>query len=82
MIINKKIAISESGFIFNSSTGDSFTLNPIAVEIIEMIKNGLDLNEIRKNLLKEYDVQESVLEKSIDEFVLSMKEYKIIFDQE
>lgn len=82
MVINKKIAISESGFIFNSSTGDSFTLNPIAVEIIEMIKNGLDLNEIRKNLLKEYDVQESVLEKSLDEFVLSMKEHKIIFDQE
>ena len=38
MKIKKNIAISDSGFIFNPSTGESFTVNPIGVEIITLLK--------------------------------------------
>ncbi len=38
MKIRKHVAISDSGVIFNGSTGDSFSVNPIAVDILNHIK--------------------------------------------
>ena len=38
MNLRKNIATSESGFIFNPSTGDSFSANPLAAEILLHLK--------------------------------------------
>jgi PqqD family protein of HPr-rel-A system len=78
MIINKKIAISETGFIFNPSTGDSYSMNPIATEILEMLKRDMSEDEIKKTLLEKYDVNKSVLEKSYDEFIDTLIKLNII----
>ena len=50
MKIKKNVAISESGYIFNPSTGDSFTVNPIGIEIFNMIKAG----KITRKLVKPF----------------------------
>ena len=50
MKIKKNIAISDSGFIFNPDTGESFTANPIGLEILSMLKDGLDAKAVRKQL--------------------------------
>ncbi|RPI17479.1 MAG: PqqD family protein [Ignavibacteriae bacterium] len=78
MKINKKIAISESGFVFNPTTGDSYSLNPIAAEILDMLKKDLSEDEITDALLEKYDVTASVLHRSIDEFIDTLKEMKIL----
>lgn len=78
MIINKKIAISETGFIFNPTTGDSYSMNPIAMEIVEMLKKDMGDEEIKKSLLDKYDVNKSVLEKSYDEFIDTLIKLNII----
>ena len=69
MKLNKKIAISESGFIFDPTTGDSYTVNPIAVEILNFLQKGMTLKQIKQEMLKMYDVAEHVLDKSVDEFI-------------
>ncbi|MFM2358786.1 MAG: hypothetical protein RLY16_779, partial [Bacteroidota bacterium] len=38
MQLKKNIATSDAGFIFNPSTGDSFSANPLAAEIILELK--------------------------------------------
>lgn len=78
MIINKKIAISETGFIFNPTTGDSYSMNPIAMEILEMLKKDMKEEEIKNSLLEKYDVSKSVLQKSYDEFIDTLKKLNII----
>lgn len=78
MVINKKIAISETGFIFNPATGDSYSMNPIATEILEMIKKDMSEEEIKNNLLEKYDVSKSVLFKSYDEFIGTLKKLNIL----
>ena len=40
MEIKKNIAISETGFVFDPSTGDSFTLNAVGLEIIGFLRGG------------------------------------------
>jgi len=78
MIINKKIAISETGFIFNPATGDSYSMNPIATEILEMLKKNMSEEEIKNALLEKYDVNKSILQKSYDEFIEALRKLNII----
>ena len=74
MRINKKIAISESGFVFNPTTGDSYSLNPVAAEILDLLKKDFTLDAIRKSMLERYDVSKSTLDKAVDEFIDTLKE--------
>jgi len=80
MKINKKIAVSESGFVFDSSTGDSFSVNPLGIEIIELVRENKTEDEIKKILLDKYEVSVPVLEKSLSEFLGSLRNAKIIED--
>lgn len=80
MKINKKIAVSESGFVFDPGTGDSYSLNPIAAEILEMVKKEMKDDDIKSILQEKYDVTSSVLEKSLDEFYVSLRNLNLLTD--
>lgn len=80
MTINKKIAVSETGFIFNPTTGDSYSMNPIATEILEMLKKEMSEEDIKKALFEKYDVSKSVLNKSYDEFIDTLRKLNILED--
>ena len=69
MEINKNIAISDSGFVFNPGTGESFSLNPIGLEIMLFIKNGISFNEIYKQISLRYDVDLTTFEKDYNDYV-------------
>ena len=68
MHLKKNIATSESGFIFNPSTGDSYSANPIAAEILLQLKEGSPIASIKTKILEQYDVSVAQLEKDWDDF--------------
>lgn len=78
MKVNKNIAVSESGFLFDSMSGDSFSLNPIAAEILELIREQKSLDDVKKILLNKYDVTPTLLDKTIDEYIFTLKKLNII----
>jgi hypothetical protein len=78
MHLKKNIATSESGFIFNPATGDSFSANPLAAEMLLLLKQGLSVSEIKKNILEKYDVELSQLEKDWDDFAAQLKEANLL----
>lgn len=80
MNIRKNIAISDSGFIFNPTTGDSFSTNPIGLEIISMLRDGKSKDEIRGTVMQRYTVDESTFEKDYYDFVLMLHSSQIIED--
>jgi len=77
-MIKKNIATNELGFVFNPATGDSYSSNPIAAEIIQLMKDGHSLNEIKKQLLDKYEVDKLTIEKDIDDFVGQLKENNLL----
>lgn len=77
-MIKKNIATNEFGFVFNPSTGDSFSSNPVAAEIIQLMKDNHSLNEIKKILLDKYEVDKMTIEKDVDEFVGLLKENNLL----
>lgn len=78
MKIRPNIALSESGFVFNPNTGESFTLNPTGHILFGMVREGKEYNEIRDFFLEEYDAEESIFEKDFEDFMHMMASYQMM----
>lgn len=69
MLIKGNIAISENGFVFNPSTGDSFTLNNTGKEVLLLIKEGKNTSQITDLLIAKYDADKMTIERYLDDFM-------------
>ena len=78
MKLKKNIATSEAGFVFNPGTGDSFSVNNIGSEILEMLKENKSMNDIIESITMRYDVENSQLEKDLEDFVSQLSGYNLI----
>lgn len=78
MKINKDLAISESGFIFNPITGESFTANEVGVSIINQLKLNKNKEEIISFLDEEYNSDKNSLEKDYDDFISILHRLNLI----
>ncbi|MCD4736716.1 MAG: PqqD family protein [Bacteroidales bacterium] len=78
MKLKKNIAISESGFVFDPTSGESFSLNPIAIEILNMLKDGKGQGDIIGFVLKKYDVDRDTLENNYFDFVGMLKQFNLL----
>ncbi|MBU2555032.1 MAG: PqqD family protein [Bacteroidetes bacterium] len=78
MKINKHIAVSDSGFVFNPVTGESFTANPMGIEIIEMLKQERTIAEIHETLLQKYHTEHTTIEKDVADFFELLKNFSLI----
>ena len=80
MKIKKDVAISDSGFVFNPATGESFTVNHTGIELFNYLKDGKSYNEIRDLMLEKYDTNEATFEKDYQDFVAIM-EYNNLLEE-
>lgn len=78
MKLNKNIAISESGLLFNPITGESFTVNPIGVEILNMIREESEPGRIRETIMEKYSVDAISFEKDYQDFLGMLLHYKLM----
>lgn len=78
MALKKNIATSEAGFLFNPSTGDSFSGNPVAADIIMKMKEGVPSSEVKSFILSKYDVEATQLEKDWDDFMMQLKDFNLL----
>jgi hypothetical protein len=78
MKLKKNIATSENGFIFNPSTGDSFSSNGIAAEILGLMKAGKTSLEIKQHILVNYEVDEAQLERDWEDWALQIKDANLL----
>ena len=82
MKIRKNIAISDSGLVFNPVTGESFSLNPIGIEIIHHFKEGKSFEEISKIVLASYNTDKDTFEKDFHEFLGILTHHQILDENE
>lgn len=77
MKIKKNIALSDSGFIFNPSTGESFSVNPIGAEMLNMLKEGKEKDDIKENILDRYQTDEATFERDFYDFINVLNHYHL-----
>ncbi|MFN3529457.1 MAG: HPr-rel-A system PqqD family peptide chaperone [Bacteroidia bacterium] len=80
MELKKNLALSDSGFLFNPANGDSFSLNPIALEIIQAIKQGSEETAILQQLKQNYAVDANTLEKDLYDFLNLLRKHRLLHE--
>jgi hypothetical protein len=78
MKLKKNIATSESGFIFNPGNGDSFSVNEIGAEIINLMKEERPQSEIIDTISEKYDAERPQVEKDLEDFISMLVSYNLI----
>ncbi|MCX6229450.1 MAG: PqqD family protein [Bacteroidia bacterium] len=78
MRLKKNIATSGEGFIFNPSTGDSFSTNEIGSEIIALLKEDKQPNEVIERICSKYEVTPNHFEKDLDDYLAQLKDFAIL----
>ena len=69
-----RLAISESGFVFDPVTGHSFSVNETGMAVIRLLQQGLSLSEATAELHKDYLEKSEVIERDLLEFIGLLRE--------
>jgi len=78
MKIGKNVAVSDSGFLFNPLTGESFSVNPIGAEIMNLLKEEHSIEQISQSLQEKYNTEKTTIEKDIYDFIGILKVNNLI----
>jgi hypothetical protein len=75
------IAISESGFIFLPTTGETFTVNEIGSFVLSALQKGRKREEIVSDVLETWDADRPTAERGVDDFILQLRQFRMITDE-
>ncbi len=78
MRLKKNIAVSDSGFVFNPTTGDSYSLNPVGKEILQYLGENRSKEEITSLISGTYDIDEASFEKYFFDFLSMLRQFELL----
>jgi hypothetical protein len=78
MKIQKNIAVSDSGFLFNPATGESFSTNPIGLEIITLMRLGKNNQEICDKIIENYAIDQQTVDRDLQDLIIMLKQYQLL----
>ncbi len=73
-----EVTLSESGFLFDHSSGLTYTLNPTGQFIFRALQNGKGGQKILSQIMDEFDVDDNTARKDLDDFIQQLKEFGLI----
>lgn len=82
MKLQKNVAVSEAGLLFNPVTGESYSVNPIGVEILNLIREDKNLESISKIILGKYETDKATFEKDYQDFIGILEHYNLLENHE
>lgn len=82
MKLRDNIAVSESGFIFDPDSGDSYSVNSSGKEILKLITKGLSNSEIESFICDEYEIDQKTFSRYMDDFAHSLRRYNLLEPEE
>lgn len=74
----KNLALSETGFLFDPATGNTFTLNESAIFILNALKQGLQQRQIAEALATGFEVSPAQALEDVSDALLQLKEVGLI----
>jgi hypothetical protein len=82
MKLRKNIAVSEAGLLFNPVTGESFSVNPIGVEILNLIREEKSQEQISSEILDKYSTDADTFEKDYHDFIGILRHHSLLASHE
>lgn len=69
-----RLALSESGFVFDPVSGQSFTVNESGLDILRQLQKNTDLQQTHEYLMQNYAASEQELQRDLEDFMAALKE--------
>ena len=82
MQIKRNIAVSETGFVFDPTSGESYSINNVGQEIMDMMKDGKSPQEISITMCNEYEIDPASFEKYFYDFIGMLRQFQLIEEDE
>lgn len=70
----KNLALSDTGFVFDPTTGNTYTLNETALAIVRLLKQDKTKEEIIQSIISEYEVDSDEIERDYSDMVIQLSE--------
>jgi PqqD family protein of HPr-rel-A system len=77
-LFHSEMTLTKGGFLFDHSTGLTYTINPTGREIFEQLQAGVDAPEIIRELSTNYEVDEDTAREDLEDFLRQMKELGLV----
>lgn len=71
----QRLAISESGFVFDPVSGHNFTVNETGLIILRLLQKNTDMQSLLGQLTSDYDVSPRDAERDVMEFAGMLRDY-------
>lgn len=72
------LALSDDGFLFDPSSGHTYTLNSVGTFILKKMIQEYSFDQIITAMMKEYDASEDILSRDVEQFYHFLSEQGII----
>lgn len=70
-----QLAVSETGFIFDPQTGQSFSVNPTGLIVLDLLKRGSSLDVTSRSLADRCGIPMEIAASSVEAFILQLGRY-------
>jgi len=77
MKLKKNIAVSETGFLFDPNSGESFSLNETGKKILQFLKEEKPEEEISEWFVKNYEVDQATFDNNFNDFITVLQNFRI-----
>ncbi len=71
----KRLALSDSGFVFDPVTGKSYTVNDTGIWLIKQLQKNPNLDALHSQILREFEGEATVIERNVMEFLEQIRQY-------
>jgi hypothetical protein len=71
----KRLALSDSGFVFDPVTGKSYTVNDTGFWLIKQLQKNSNLDALQTQIMREFDGDVKIIERNVMEFLEQIKHY-------
>ncbi|HOG64600.1 MAG TPA: HPr-rel-A system PqqD family peptide chaperone [Spirochaetota bacterium] len=71
----RNLAISDTGFVFDPSTGNTFLLNETGIFILRKLVQGCARDAVVEALVEEYDVDAEQAGRDLADILIQMQEF-------
>ena len=68
------LALSDNGFLFDTRTGHTYSLNPTGTFLLRQLMNGIKEESLADCLLKTYEVNREQAQRDVEQFLFRLKD--------
>lgn len=72
-----QLALSEEGFVFDPTTGESYTVNRTGLHILKSLKESMTPQELARDMSARFEIPEEEAERDVCDFIDHLRTYRL-----